>query len=54
MYIFVGLNPVAIDVSWIRLLRTKTAADVNLLNPGRPKSLDGRRGAPSITTDVEA
>src|ERR1035437_8708606 len=39
-YAFVGLNPIAIDITGIRLLRTEAAVKVNFLNAGRPKSLD--------------
>jgi hypothetical protein len=42
----VWLNPIAVDITGIRLLRAKTAVDVDLLNSGRPKSLDG--GAESL------
>jgi hypothetical protein len=38
---FVGLNPIAIDISGIWLLRTKAAIDIDLLNLGRPKCHDG-------------
>jgi hypothetical protein len=37
----VGLNPIAIDIARIRLLRTETAVDVNLLDAGCPKGADG-------------
>ena len=34
---FVGLNPVPLDITGIRFLRTKAAVDVDLLDAGRPK-----------------
>jgi hypothetical protein len=40
--ILARLNPVAVDITGIRLLCTEAAVNVNLLNAGRPKSLDGK------------
>jgi hypothetical protein len=37
----VGLDPIAIDVTGIRLLRTEAAVDVDLLDAGCPKGFDG-------------
>jgi len=37
----VGLNPIAVDITGIGLLRTEAAVDIDLLNTGRPKGLDG-------------
>src|ERR1039457_345456 len=37
----VGLNPIAIDITRIRLLRTEAAVNVDFLNAPRPKSFDG-------------
>src|SRR6266849_273320 len=37
----IGLNPIAIDISRIWLLCTEAAVEVDLLNPSRPKGLDG-------------
>jgi len=37
----IGLNPIAVHITGIRLLRTETAVDVDLLNPGWPKRFDG-------------
>src|SRR5689334_19247057 len=37
----VRLNPVAVDITGIRLLRTEAAVDIDFFNTGRPKSLDG-------------
>jgi hypothetical protein len=38
---FVGLNPVAIDVSGIRSLGAKTTIDIDIRDPGHPKRFDG-------------
>jgi hypothetical protein len=38
----IGLNPIAVDISGIWFLGTEAAVDANLLNPGRPKRLNGR------------
>lgn len=37
----IGLNPITIDISGIWLLGTEAVVDVDLLNPGRPKRLNG-------------
>src|SRR5215471_18688633 len=37
----VGLNPIAVDIPGIRLLRAEAAVDVDLLDPGCPERLNG-------------
>src|SRR5205823_883501 len=37
----IGLNPIAVDVAWIRLLCTKTPADVDLYNARGPERVHG-------------
>ena len=47
----VGLNPIAVDITGIRLLRTEAAVDIDLFNTGRPKGLDGGAESPQQPFD---
>ena len=45
----IGLNPIAVDITVIWLLRKEAAVDVDFSNARRPKFVDGGSGAPSTT-----